>query len=668
MYHEINRSGSSTENTKLVSRFCHYLREASSGILTYTPRKGKALLVSIAILYIVAFQVTISLVFEDADDPLFTASNINLPISDTVAEELPAPAEFVQASDPADEEQGYGGPIKDYDLALPSRLKDKPQIQPKVTVLEPVASEETLVPTGDAGNVALLSTDLESLASSPLVLTKSVVNANDTLIKVFRRNNLRDRQAIALVNTPGAKAVSILYPNDLFKFVWSNNKLLGVELRRKKQIELVATYDGSQFSIVDKNQARQVGSLVKLLERQVETTEQKGMVDYESKYAQIKQADLTWERIKVVKGDALSKIFRRVGLDGSLAVEIATYPGNEWLTTDLKPGQVLEIAKFDDGKFALLQVPDYSTVKMRLIFPVDDGYFVGFKQIKTEQQEHYACATIQNNLYEAARKVNIPKAVMNEFVNVYDSRIDFSRQLHKGDEFCVIYVREYVQGKPLQEISITAASLTQRDVEITAFRHVDDDNQVSYYDSKGLSMRGHFLKSPIKYARVTSVYSESRYHPVLKKYRPHRGVDYGARTGTPIRATATGRVTKRAHYKGFGKMIVLQHGNRYRTVYAHMSRFADGSNIGNYVKQGQVIGYVGSTGLSTGPHLHYEFHVNGKHHDPLNYDMPKGEPIPDEYQSAFQLQVDELSRRLASIDEPQVEYQKATSVQTASSQ
>ena len=667
MHQETNRLNSPTENKSAVSRIFHYVYEAGRRAFVYTPRKGKITLFSIAVLYIVAFQVVISFVWDDANGPTKSASNLSLPIFDTVAEELPASDEMVHSSDHSHEEQGVGGPIRDYDLTVPSRSKYKPEKSPNVTVLDPVASEETLVPTGDVGHDALLSGDLESLATNPVVLTKSAVSVNDTLIKIFRRNNLRDRQALALVNTPGAKAVSVLYPNDLFKFVWSNNKLLGVEMRRKNQIELMALYDGAEFSIVNKDKARRAGSLVKLLERKLETTEKKDRVNYKAKYAQIKKADLTWEHVKVTKGDALSKIFKRVGLDGSLAVEIATYPGNEWLTTDLKPGQVLEIAKFSDGKFAMLQVPENSTVKVRLVFPLEDGYFVGFKQIKTEQQEHYACATVQNNLYEAARKVNIPNAVVDNFENIYDSRIDFSRQLHPGDEICVIYERNYVKGKPLQEVTVTAASLTQKDVEIMAFRHVDDDNQVSYYDSRGVNMRGHFLRSPIKSARVSSVYSESRYHPILKKRRPHRGVDYGARTGTPIRATANGRVTKRAHYKGYGKMIVLQHGKQYRTVYAHMSRFAEGSNIGNYVKQGQVIGYVGSTGLSTGPHLHYEFHVNGKHRDPLNFDMPSGEPIPDEYQSAFQLQVDELSRRLASIDEPQVEY-RPTTVQTASSQ
>ena len=667
MHQETNRLNSPTEIKSAVSRIFHYVYEAGRRAFVYTPRKGKVTLFSIAVLYIVAFQVVISFVWDDANGPTKSASNLSLPIFDTVAEELPASDEMVHSSDHSHEEQGVGGPIRDYDLTVPSRSKYKPEKSPNVTVLDPVASEETLVPTGDVGHDALLSGDLESLATNPVVLTKSAVSVNDTLIKIFRRNNLRDRQALALVNTPGAKAVSVLYPNDLFKFVWSNNKLLGVEMRRKNQIELMALYDGAEFSIVNRDKARRAGSLVKLLERELETTEKKDLVNYKAKYAQIKKSDLTWEHVKVTKGDALSKIFKRVGLDGSLAVEIATYPGNEWLTTDLKPGQVLEIAKFSDGKFAMLQVPEYSTVKVRLVFPLEDGYFVGFKQIKTEQQEHYACSTVQNNLYEAARKVNIPNAVVDNFENIFDSRIDFSRQLHPGDEICVIYERNYVKGKPLQDVTVTAASLTQKDVEIMAFRHVDDDNQVSYYDSRGVNMRGHFLRSPIKYARVSSVYSESRYHPILKKRRPHRGVDYGAKTGTPIRATANGRVTKRAHYKGYGKMIVLQHGKQYRTVYAHMSRFAEGSNIGNYVKQGQVIGYVGSTGLSTGPHLHYEFHVNGKHRDPLNFDMPSGEPIPDEYQSAFQLQVDELSRRLASIDEPQVEY-RPTTVQTASSQ
>ncbi len=661
MNSEIERSNRSGEHTfaETDSQPRSTGRALNRSFFTYTPRKSNALIFSVAILYAVILQSVLSSDTDSHESQL--ASTVGLAISDTIAEGLTSSDD----SEGPIEDTGFGGPLNDYEQALQVDKEPESEAQPKITVLDPVASEEKLVPTGDADPIVLLSSDLESLANSPIVLTKSEVNVGDSLIRVFRRNNLKDKHAIALLNTSGTKAASVLYPRDQFKFVWSDNKLLGIELRRKKKVVLMATFDGSQFSVISKNKARQAGSLVKLLKKEVEAVKPGDLSDYEKTYAELKRSGLTWDKVVISRGDNLGKIFRRLGLNSTHAVEIAQYPGNEWLSSGLQPGQEIRIAISDDGKFAILEAPDYKTAKVRLVFPVDDGYFVGFKKLKTELQEHYACATIENNLYQAGKNLDIPRAAINGFVALFDSRIDFSRQLRSGDRFCIIYDQNYVRGKPLLDISIKAASLEQKNFKLSAFRHIDDDGQIAYYDNNGLSMQGHFLRSPIKYARVTSIYSKSRYHPVLKKRRPHLGVDYGAKTGTPIRATATGRVIKRAHYKGYGKMVALQHGSRYRTIYAHMSRFAEGTGIGNFVKQGQVIGYVGSTGLSTGPHLHYEFHVDGKHRDPLEYDMPKGAPIADEYQHKFQAYVDDFSHRLASIEAPQVKYQ-ASSVQTAS--
>ena len=592
-----------------------------------------------------------------ADDDIVQQNHIE-PISDT---------ELAVASESETNDEGLGGPITDYEQALQVDPQPNQQSQPDVTVLEPVSGEEKLVPTGEAEPVILLSTDLESLANAPVVLTESNVRPGDTLSAIFKRNNLSYKIAQKLISAPGSKSISVLYPRDHLKFVWSNNKLLGIELRRKNKLSLMATYDGNQFTVINIREARRAGTIVKLLKQEIESVEREDLIDYETQYAKLKNTDLKWSTITVKKGDALSKIFRRSGLSAVEAIAVAGYPGNEWLATGLKPGQVMNIAKSEEGKFAILEVPEKGTAKVRLVFPVAGGYFVGFKKIKAEVQEHYACAEVESSLYSAGYAVNIPREVLDEFVSLFESRFDFSRQLQRGDQFCIIYDREYIKGKPLKAINIKAGSLIQEDAELHAFRHVDDDDRVAYYDSEGLNMQGHFLRSPIKSARVVSKYSKRRYHPVLKTNRPHLGVDYGARTGTPIRSTATGQVIKRGWSGGYGKMIVIQHGSKFRTLYAHMSRYADGTSVGSYVKQGQVIGYVGSTGLSTGPHLHYEFHVNGRHRDPLQYDMPKGQPIPEQYKVAFQSVVDEFSKRLTSIDAPQVEYRTSTR-QTASSQ
>lgn len=579
----------------------------------------------------------------------------------------PVEAELAEAAESETNDGGVGGPITDYEQALQLDKQPDKQTQPDVTVLEPVSGEEKLVPTGVAEPVILLSTDLESLANAPVVLTESSVRPGDTLSAIFKRNKLSYKIAQRLVNAPGSKPISVLYPRDHLKFVWSNNKLLGIELRRKNKLMLMATYDGSRFTVINIREARHAGTIVKLLKQEIESVEREDLIDYETQYAKLKSTNLKWSPTTVKKGDALSKIFRRAGLSAVEAIAVAGYPGNEWLATGLKPGQVMNIAKSEEGEFAILEVPEKGTAKVRLVFPVEGGYFVGFKKIKAEVQEHYACAEVKSSLYSAGYAISIPRAALDEFVSLFESRFDFSRQLQRGDQFCIIYDRQYIKGEPLKEINIKAGSLIQEDAELRAFRHIDDDDRVTYYDSEGLNMQGHFLRSPIKSARVVSKYSKKRYHPVLKTNRPHLGVDYGARTGTPIRSTATGQVIKRGWSGGYGRMIVIQHGGKYRTLYAHMSRYADGTSVGSYVKQGQVIGYVGSSGLSTGPHLHYEFHVNGRHRDPLQYDMPKGQPIPEQYKVAFQAVVDEFSKRLASIDAPQVEYRPSTH-KTASTQ
>ncbi len=575
--------------------------------------------------------------------------------------------ELAEAAESEANDEGLGGPITDYEQALQLDQQPNQQSQPEVTVLEPVSGEEKLVPTGVTEPVILLSTDLESLANAPVVLTESNVRPGDTLSAIFKRNNLSYKIAQRLISAPGSKPISVLYPRDHLKFVWSNNKLLGIELRRKNKLSLMATYDGSQFSVINIREARRAGTIVKLLKQEIESVEREDLIDYETQYAKLKSTNLKWSTTTVKKGDALSKIFRRTGLSAVEAIAVAGYPGNEWLATGLRPGQVMNIAKSEEGKFAILEVPEKGTAKVRLVFPVEGGFFVGFKKIKAEVQEHYACAKVESSLYSAGYAINIPREVLDEFVSLFESRFDFSRQLQRGDQFCIIYDREYIKGKPLKEVNIKAGSLIQEEAELHAFRHVDDDDKVAYYDDEGLNMQGHFLRSPIKSARVVSKFSKRRYHPVLKTNRPHLGVDYGARTGTPIRSTATGQVIKRGWSGGYGQMIIIQHGSKYRTLYAHMSRYADGTSVGSYVKQGQVIGYVGSTGLSTGPHLHYEFHVNGRHRDPLQYDMPKGQPIPEQYKIAFQTVVNKFSKRLASIDAPQVEYRPSTH-QTASSQ
>lgn len=214
-----------------------------------------------------------------------------------------------------------------------------------------------------------------------------------------------------------------------------------------------------------------------------------------------------------------------------------------------------------------------------------------------------------------------------DLANVFGYDIDFALDLREGDEFELVYEEKFVADKVVGSGNILAARFTNRGKTYSAVRYVNKQGLPSYYRADGTSMRKAFIRTPVDFARISSRFSTGRRHPVLNKIRAHKGVDYAAPRGTPIKATGDGRVTLAGRHGGYGNTVIIQHGNRYKTLYAHMHNFAKGIRNGSQVKQGQVIGYVGTTGLSTGPHLHYEFQVNGVHVDPLSQKLPMADPI-----------------------------------------
>ena len=206
----------------------------------------------------------------------------------------------------------------------------------------------------------------------------------------------------------------------------------------------------------------------------------------------------------------------------------------------------------------------------------------------------------------------------------------------------VIYEEHYVAGEKIRDGTILAAEFTNRGTTYRAIRFADETDQINYYTPEGLSMRKAFLRSPVKFSRISSGFTLARYHPVLHRMRAHKGVDYAAPTGTPIRAASNGKVIFRGVKGGYGNTLILQHAGTYTTLYAHMSRFARGLKQGGRVQQGETIGYVGKSGLATGPHLHYEFRIAGVHRNPLTVPLPKAEPILAQYKPAFTAEAQRL--------------------------
>ncbi len=530
----------------------------------------------------------------------------------------------------------------------PERLASVEAERPPYIVKPPLTSSDqsTAVPKKDF--------QMEPL---DIIWFDNVVERGDNLSVIFIRNDLSSSAAVKISRMPGANMIKVLRVGDQIRFARDQNDvLLGIEFIRsagkKAEKRLILLPDGDSFEVLDEIETKRTANLENLLNQNrlfdlIEDAENELVLD-----EHLNDENLIWHDVKVRKGDSLSRIFKRLNLPQTEAIKVADAPNSNLLKSRLKRGQEFRIAKSADGKFVALELRDLQAAKTRIVVRSEDYYVFGFRKIPTDTREHSVCTIIRFNLYEAAKAVKLPVEVVELFADLFESRIDFSRQLQKGDEYCVIYNQRYIEDTPIGRPNILAASLHQKDNLMQGFKFDNAFSSNPYYDQYGINLQGFFLRSPIKYARVTSVFSNNRFHPTLKRNRPHRGVDYGARTGTPIRATADGYVVKRRHENGYGKVILLRHGGKYETLYAHMSKFAAKTHPGSRVSQGQVIGYVGSTGLSTGPHLHYEFRVGGEHKDPLKYPLPQGEPIPESIRAEFTSHIAHYSEKLAKARDP----------------
>ncbi len=231
---------------------------------------------------------------------------------------------------------------------------------------------------------------------------------------------------------------------------------------------------------------------------------------------------------------------------------------------------------------------------------------------------------------------------------VFQWQLDFSRQIQRGDTYRLAFERQVRPDGTMRTGRILAAELVNRDTPLHAvWFDLHDDGVGGYYDLEGESLRRAFLRAPLEYRRISSAFNMNRFHPILNERRPHIGVDYAAATGTPVMATADGVVTVRGVQGGYGNLVEIRHANGFMTRYAHLNGFASGIRVGGRVAQGQIIGYVGMTGLATGPHLHYEMHRSGRPVDPLNVDIPAGDPIPVEARERWAA---ELQTRFALVE------------------
>ena len=339
-----------------------------------------------------------------------------------------------------------------------------------------------------------------------------------------------------------------------------------------------------------------------------------------------------WQELTIRRGDTLSGLFARLGVRQDLAPVLALGPAAKALRA-IRPGQTLRVCSDEAGLQELELALD--EVERLHVARTAQGFHATHIKPQLETRRALASATIRDSLFLAGKEAGLSDRLIMDLAGIFGWDIDFALDIRAGDRFTVIYEEHYLRGEKVRNGAIVAAEFRNQGRTFQAFRYTTAEGETGYYAPDGRSMRKQFIRTPVSIARITSRFNLRRKHPVLNRIRAHKGVDYAAPTGTPIKATGNGKVLFRGRKGGYGKTVILKHGTRYSTLYAHMSRFAKGIRAGARVKQGQIIGYIGKTGLATGPHLHYEFRVNGVHRNPLKVRLPKALPLPEAQRAAF---------------------------------
>ena len=342
---------------------------------------------------------------------------------------------------------------------------------------------------------------------------------------------------------------------------------------------------------------------------------------------------LQWKMSPIKPGDTLAQIFLDQGVSSQVLYKITQTEHGKSLGKinpkdkvgfQIDNQQILQSFRLEKSLFESYQ------------FTLKEGQYKSLKIIlEPDVVESFAQGTIDSSLFEAGIDAGMSNNVIMELATIFGWDVDFALDIRQGDNFSLIYQEKFLNGKKVGDGDILVARFENQGRIYTAVHYEDKKGYGQYFTPKGLSMRKAFLRSPVDFTRISSRFNLKRKHPILHKIRAHRGVDYAARRGTPIKAAGDGKVIFAGRKGGYGRVLILQHGTRYTTLYAHLKAFRRGIRVGKRVKQGQVVAYVGSSGLASGPHLHYEFRVNGSHRDPLRVRLPHAKPIDSSYKENF---------------------------------
>lgn len=367
-------------------------------------------------------------------------------------------------------------------------------------------------------------------------------------------------------------------------------------------------------------------------------------------------APLLWETLTVKSGDSFSSLMERAGFSTQAWYEVINLGSATKALTQLRVGDFLKVVKSDQRVHALdFKLNAENTLQVRR---KDGSLSANTHVTPIERRTVSATGVIENAFYNAANKAQLPDNIIMELADLFAWDINFALDTRAGDNFSVLYEEKYQNGKRIGTGNILAAEFVNKGKSYRTVRYTDANNKTNYYTPDGRSMRRAFLRSPVHFTRISSKFNPNRLHPIYKTRRPHRGVDYAAPRGTPIMSAGDGVVTFSGVKTGYGNVVIIKHGERYSTLYAHMNSFAKGMRRGKRVTQGQMIGRVGSTGWATGPHLHYEFQVDGSHRNPLTVKLPLAQPIEKRFRRDFSEHSAPMMAWLDALTQTQVAFKQ----------
>ena len=363
-----------------------------------------------------------------------------------------------------------------------------------------------------------------------------------------------------------------------------------------------------------------------------------------------------WRNERVQRGDTVVELLRRMNVEDAAASEYLRKDQAAESFRHLATGKTVQAETGADG--SLLALRYLNNGGSQVVIEKSTGSTAGFKASvlppQLEQRLTLRTGVIKSTLFEATDAAGLPDAAASQLVEIFGGDIDFHRDLRKGDKFSVTYEVTYSNGDPVRNGRIQAAEFVNQGKAYRVVFFQTDSTHGDYYTPDGKSVRKAFLRSPVEFSRISSGFTSARFHPILKKWRAHKGVDYAAPIGTKVKVTADGIVSFVGKEGGYGNVIMVNHQGRYSTVYGHLSRFASGLHRGQHVGQSEVIGYVGMTGWATGPHLHYEFRIDGQQCDPLRVALPNATPISESQKAAFEETTRRLTDRLGLMSNTSV--------------